>query len=61
MPRQKKDAQPISMKMDSTLYDQLQQYCAETGLSKTAAIERSLKRTLDDWFAIPEDQRKERI
>jgi len=46
MPQPKKDAVKVYMKMDSTIHDKLDRYCAETGLSRTAAIEQ----ILNDYF-----------
>lgn len=46
MPQPKKDAVIVHMKMDRTTHDKLDRYCAETGLSRTAAIEQ----ILNDYF-----------
>ena len=46
MPQPKKDAVIVHMKMDRTTHDKLDKYCAETGLSRTAAIEKILKEHL---------------
>ena len=49
MPRQKKDAQPISIKMDKTTFDRLEAYCERAGQSKTVAIERALNKLIDEY------------
>ena len=47
MARPKKDGKAVSLIMDKDLYDRLEDYCDETYLSKTAAIEKALKEMLD--------------
>ena len=42
MPRPKKDSVPISILMERKLAEQLNEYCKETFLTKTAAIEKAL-------------------
>ena len=49
MPRQKKDAQPISIKMDKATFDRLEAYCERAGQSKTVAIERALNKLIDEY------------
>ncbi len=49
MPRQKKDAQPISIKMDRATFDRLEAYCERAGQSKTVAIERALNKLIDEY------------
>lgn len=38
MPRQKKELQPFSIRMDKAVYERLNEYCEESGLSQTVAI-----------------------
>lgn len=42
-----KESKAINIKMDLAVANQLEQYCQETGLSKTVAIERILKQFFD--------------
>ena len=49
MPRQKKDAQPISIKMDKATFDRLEAYCERAGQSKTVAIERAINILIDEY------------
>ena len=49
MARSKKDGHPVSLIMDKTLFDRLEEYCEETYLTKTAAIEKALKEYLDKY------------
>ena len=49
MPRQKKDSQPICIKMDKATYDRLEAYCERAGQSKTVAIERALNKLIDEY------------
>lgn len=49
MARQKKDAQPISVKMDKATFDRLEAYCERAGQTKTVAIERALNKLIDEY------------
>ena len=53
----KKDSRIINMKLDKSVYDKLDLFCQETGLSKTAATEKILDKFLIEFFEQPEDNR----
>ena len=53
----KKDAKIISMKLEKSVYSKLEQFCDETGLSKTAATEKILDQFLTDYLERPEKER----
>lgn len=53
----KKDAKIISMKLDKGIYAKLEQFCNETGLSKTSATEKILDHYLTEYFGQPESKR----
>lgn len=57
MPRQKKDAVLLSLKLERQINDRLEKYCAETGQTKTTAIERMLQNELEKYFEQPEGKR----
>lgn len=57
MPREKKDARYLNIKLDSEIYNQLDRFCAETGINKTAATERILERFFKEYFDKPEEER----
>lgn len=40
MPRQKKDAKILNIKLAKEISDQLEQFCEESGISKTVATEK---------------------
>ena len=40
MPKPKKDWKALNIKIQSNIYNELEKYCEETGLSKTVAVER---------------------
>ena len=44
MAKQNKDWKALNIKPDRTVYEQLEKYCEETGLSKTVAVERILSK-----------------
>ena len=57
MSREKKDAKNLNIKMDSSVHMQLEQYCEETGQTKTVAVERILGRFFSSYFAEPVEKR----
>ena len=52
MPRPKKDAHPVSIKMTTEIYDRLEDYCNRSGQTKTMAIERAITRYIDEYDAL---------
>lgn len=50
MPRPKKDNHPLSMRIDKNIYERLNQYCEDSGQTKTMAIERALVSYIDDYY-----------
>ena len=52
MPRHKKDAHPISLKMDQATYDRLDAFCDCAGQPKTVAIERAVNLYIDKYDEI---------
>ena len=57
MARQKKDSVILNVKVEREISEQLEAYCAETGQSKTVAVERMLGKELAEYFNQPEGQR----
>lgn len=43
MPQQKKDYKLLNCKLDKSVSDELERFIMETGLSKTATVEKALK------------------
>ena len=58
MPRTKKDAKYLNMKLDREIYDQLEQFCDESGMTKTMATEKILEQFFERYFERPEEERK---
>lgn len=58
MPRQKKDAKILNIKLATPISDKLEEFCEETGMSKTIATEKIMESFFDDYFKRPEEQRK---
>lgn len=58
MPRQKKDAKILNIKLATSVNDKLECFCEESGQSKTVAVERFLDKCLDEYFERPEEVRK---
>lgn len=57
MARPKKDGKVINMKLNMTTYENLEQYCEESGQTKTRAVERILNKYFDNYFERPESER----
>ncbi len=51
MPREKKDNHPVTIRMEASIYEKLNDFCRETGLTKTAAIERAIDLSVSDFKA----------
>lgn len=53
MPRQKKDAKILNIKLAREISNQLEQFCEESGISKTVATEKIYRNILSnisaDW------------
>ncbi len=58
MPRAKKDAKILNVKLSTPIYEKLEKFCEESGQSKTVAVERFLNKCLDEYFEKPEETRK---
>ena len=56
MARPKKDGKYVNFYMDSELLKRLEKYCEETGLSKTAAIERFIAKGLEKEYKKQDNQ-----
>lgn len=57
MPRQKKESKNLNIKLALKISDQLDQFCKESGQSKTTAVERILGRYFDKYFSKSKDER----
>ena len=57
MPRQKKDAKILNIKLAKEISDQLGQFCEESGISKTVATEKILSKYFEEYFSRPEEER----
>lgn len=55
MGRPKKEGQYLNLKINQDIYDRFSSYADEMGQTKTIALERILKKYLDDY----EEQNKE--
>lgn len=44
-----KEYKPLSVRLDATLYERLEEYSKQSGQSKTVAIERALTKFIDDY------------
>ena len=49
MAKKIKESHPISIRMEKDIFDRLQQFCEDSGQSKTVAIERAISMYIDDY------------
>ena len=57
MAREKKDAKAITIKLATPVYENLETFCDETGMSKTLAMEKILHKYFVEYFKRPKDER----
>lgn len=50
MARPTKDSKPLSIRMEKSIMDRLNQFCEESGQPKTVAIERAVTMYIDDYL-----------
>lgn len=58
MPRQKKEAKILNIKLEKSVNDMLERFCEESGVTKTAATEKILSLYFEKYFEQPEEKRK---
>lgn len=58
MSRTKKDAKILNIKLDREIHELLEQFCDESGMTKTIAVEKILAQYLAHYFERPENERK---
>ena len=51
MPRQKKENVPVSFRLAKDDNERLEQFCKDSGQSKTVAVERAIAKYVDDYEA----------
>ena len=49
MAKQKKESKPCSLRMEAALYERLDAFCQETGISKTAVLEKGAIAFMDNY------------
>lgn len=53
----KKDAKRLNIKLNREIHEELERFCDESGMTKTAAIEKILAQYLERYFKKPETER----
>lgn len=56
MARERKDGQRVSLLMDREVAERLEQFCKDSGLSKTSAIEKALSAFMDNYYRMVQKQ-----
>ena len=57
MPRAKKDAKILNVKLATPVYDRLEEFCDESGMSKNVAAEKIFTQFFNEYFERPESER----
>lgn len=57
MSRTKKDAKTLNIKLDREIHEQLEQFCDESGMTKTIAVEKILRYYFEGYFERPKEDR----
>ena len=50
MAKARKENVPVSVRMEKSVYEKLNQFCTDSGQSKTVAVERALEMYIDDYY-----------
>lgn len=50
MPRAKKESVPISARIEKGTFERLEKFCKDSGLGKTATLERALNMYMDEHY-----------
>ena len=58
MARIKKEGRFLNIKMDAAIYNRLEEYCLEAGLTKISAVEKGLTMLMDNYAYEKETMRK---
>lgn len=58
MTRMKKDAKLLNIRLEREIYEQLERFCAESGMTKTTATEKILAQFFEEYFQRPEKERR---
>ena len=57
MSREKKDAKILNIKLATSVHEKLEQFCDESGMPKTVAVEKVLTQFFDSYFDKPAEER----
>ena len=57
MPRAKKESKILNIRLATPVYDRLEVFCQESGLSKTTAAEKIFTQFFDRYFERPASER----
>lgn len=57
MPRQKKDAKILNIKLAREISNQLEQFCEESGISKNCCYRKKLSKYFEEYFSRLEEER----
>ena len=49
MARVKKESTPMSVRMDTAIFERLEGFCKTSGQTKTVAIERAVNKYIDEY------------
>ena len=58
MSRPKKESKILNIKLSMPINDKLEQFCEETGMTKTTATEKIMAQFFEEYFNRPEEDRR---
>lgn len=58
MPKEKRDTTALNVRLSTEVCERLTDFCKESGLTKTRAVERILNKYFDNYFERPESERQ---
>lgn len=58
MSREKKDAKLLNIKLNRAIHERLEQFCDESGMTKTMATEKILAQFFEGYFQRPVNERQ---
>ena len=58
MPKERKDTKTLNVKLSAPVYEQMEEFCNESGMTKTMATEKILQHYFSEYFQRPEGERK---
>lgn len=59
MAKPKKESKPCSLRMETSIYEKLEEFCQETGISKTTVLEKGVIAFIESYYSRMKNTQKE--